>query len=282
MKLVRFGDKGQERPGLLQQDGIVDLRRIFSDIPDIGEDFFRQGWLERLSGVDRPADIGDARLASPVSRPSKIICLGINYAEHSREASFERPAQPLLFCKTPNALNGPFDPIALPQSSGQVDWEVELAVIISHQGKRIPAAEAYRYVAGYSVMNDVSARAAQFSDGQWFRGKSFDTFAPLGPALVTGDEVGDPGRLQLSARVNGVLMQEGDTGQLIFDIPAILAFVSQDITLMPGDVISTGTPSGVGIFRDPPVTLQPGDVVACEVEKIGVIRNRCVQELSGD
>jgi len=159
---------------------------------------------------------------------------------------------------------------------------VELAVIISHQGKRIPAAEAYRYVAGYSVMNDVSARAAQFSDGQWFRGKSFDTFAPLGPALVTGDEVGDPGRLQLSARVNGVLMQEGDTGQLIFDIPAILAFVSQDITLMPGDVISTGTPSGVGIFRDPPVTLQPGDVVACEVEKIGVIRNRCVQELNGD
>lgn len=278
MRLVRFGEKGQERPGLWKDGAIVDLRREFADIPDIGEEFFTNGWLERVAGVKRPPDVSGARLGSPVCRPSKIICLGKNYAEHAREGGFDQPQQPLLFCKTPNALSGPFDPIVLPRSSGQVDWEVELAVVIGHRAKRISAEEAYRFVAGYCVMNDVSAREAQFGDGQWFRGKSFDTFAPLGPVLVTADELGQPIDLTLRTRVDGILMQEGSTRQMIFDIPAILAFVSRDMTLLPGDVISTGTPSGVGIFRDPPITLQPGNVVACEIDKIGVIRNRCVAD----
>jgi 2-keto-4-pentenoate hydratase/2-oxohepta-3-ene-1,7-dioic acid hydratase in catechol pathway len=275
MNLVRFGEKGNERPGLLKGDGVVDLRAIFTDIPDVDEIFFTDGWLERAAAVTEPGKITGVRLGCPLARPSKIICLGKNYAEHAREGGFDQPEDPLLFCKGPNTLNGPTDPILLPRSSGQVDWEVELAVVIGRKGKRIAAADAYHHVAGVTVMNDVSGREAQFSQSQWFRGKSFDTFAPMGPALVTLDEIGDPHDLNLTARVDGELMQEGNTGQMIYDIPAIIAYVSEDITLMPGDVISTGTPSGVGIFRDPPVTLAPGNVVTCEIEKIGILENEC-------
>ena len=199
----------------------------------------------------------DVRIGCPVHRPSKIICLGKNYAEHAREGGFDSPGKPLLFCKSPNTLNGPFDPVLLPQSSGQVDWEVELAVIIGREGKRIKRKDAYEFIAGYSVMNDVSGRQAQFSDSQWYRGKSFDTFAPLGPAIVTRDEIGDVQNLRLTCKVDGIIMQNGNTKDMIFDIPFIIENVSEDITLLPGDVISTGTPSGVGIFRDPPVTLNP-------------------------
>ena len=213
------------------------------------------------------------RLGCPLERPSKIICLGLNYLEHRQEGGFEKPQQPLLFNKTPNALSGPFDPIVLPRSCEQIDWEVELAVVIGRAGKRIAAEDAFDHIAGFSVLNDVSGRQAQFSDGQWFRGKSFDTFAPMGPALVTVDEIDDYKNLKLTARVNGELMQEGNSADMIFDIPAIIAFISQDITLWPGDIISTGTPSGVGIFRDPPVLLKTGDVVECEIEHVGIIRN---------
>jgi 2-keto-4-pentenoate hydratase/2-oxohepta-3-ene-1,7-dioic acid hydratase in catechol pathway len=178
-----------------------------------------------------------------------------------------------LFSKTPNALTGPFDPILLPQSCDQIDWEAELAVIIGKAGKRIAASKALDYVAGFSVMNDVSGRQAQFSDGQWFRGKSFDTFAPMGPALVSFDEIGNLDNLKVTARVNGELMQDGNSADMLFDIPTIIAFISQDITLVPGDIISTGTPAGVGIFRQPPVLLKAGDVVECAVEGIGTIRN---------
>ena len=172
-----------------------------------------------------------------------------------------------------NTLNGPFDPILLPASASQVDWEVELAVVIGREGKGILAADAYEYVAGFCVMNDVSGRDAQYGDGQFYRGKSFDTFAPLGPCLVTRDEVGDPENLQLTAHLDGALMQKGNTGQLIFKIPFIIEYISRDITLMPGDIISTGTPSGVGIYRDPPILLKPGSVIKCEIEKIGAIEN---------
>ena len=276
MRLVRFGERGKEKPGLLTGKGIVDLRRVFPDIPDIGEKFFREGWLLRVAGLDAPLEAPGVRLGCPLSRPSKIICLGKNYADHARELGDDQPKRPILFCKGPNSLNGPTDPILLPRSCGQIDWEVELAAVIGREGKRIAAADAWDYVAALTVMNDVSGREAQFSDGQWFRGKSFDTFAPMGPALVTLDEVGDPSNLALSAHVNGALMQSGSTGQMIFDIPAIVAYLSEEMTLMPGDVISTGTPAGVGIFRDPPVTLKAGDVVTCEVEKIGVLQNACV------
>lgn len=277
MKLIRVGPKGQERPGLWQADGIVDLRVLFPEIPDIDASFFRKGWLQRLAGLQAPGRKLEVRWGAPIARPSKIICLGKNYVEHAKEGGFEAPASPLIFCKTPNTLNGPFDPVLLPQSSGQIDWEVELAVVIGVEGKRIAKERALAHVAGVTVMNDVSGRQAQFADSQWFRGKSFDTFAPLGPALVTLDEIGDPHNLRLTAKLNGDLMQEGHTRDLIFDLPTLIANISEDITLQPGDVISTGTPAGVGIFRNPPVVIQEGDEVECWVEKIGAIRNRFVR-----
>jgi 2,4-diketo-3-deoxy-L-fuconate hydrolase len=278
MRLIRYGTPGQERPGLWSEDGIVDLRAIFPEIPDIGETFFAEGWLERAVSVKAVPRKMDVRLGPPVARPSKIICLGKNYPEHAKEGGFDIPKAPLLFCKTPNALNGPFDPVLLPSSSDQIDWEVELAVVIGKAGKRIPAARALEHVAGYTVMNDVSGRRAQFAHSQWFRGKSFDTFAPLGPMLVTPDEIGDAQNLRLTAKVNGRLMQEGNTREMLFKIETIIADVSEDITLSPGDIISTGTPSGVGIFRDPPVVLKAGDEVECWVEKIGALCNRIVDD----
>ncbi len=277
MKLIRFGAKGEERPGLLNKNNtIVDLKRLFPEIPDIGEEFFRNGWLDRVSSVDDPGRQMDVRIGCPLHRPSKIICLGKNYAEHAKEGGFDSPGKPLLFCKSPNTLNGPFDPVLLPQSSGQVDWEVELAVIIGREGKRIKRKDAYEFIAGYSVMNDLSGRQAQFSDSQWYRGKSFDTFAPLGPAIVTKDEIEDVQNLRLTCKVDGIIMQDGNTKDMIFDIPFIIENISEDITLLPGDIISTGTPSGVGIFRDPPVTLNPGNIVECTIEKIGAIMNKFV------
>lgn len=273
MRLIRFGPVGQEKPGLWQADRVVDLRAIFSEIPDIGERFFKDGWLQRIQQIEDPGQEMDVRLGCPLCRPSKIICLGLNYLDHNEESGFEKPQRPILFSKTPNALTGPFDPIMLPQSCDQIDWEVELAVVIGRTGKRIAAEDALDYIAGFSVLNDVSGRQAQFSDSQWFRGKSFDTFAPMGPALVTIDEIENFQNLKLTARVNGKIMQDGNSADMIFDIPTIIAFISQDITLWPGDIISTGTPSGVGIFRDPPVLLKAGDVVECRVENVGTIRN---------
>lgn len=278
MKLVRFGQKGNVKPGLWKDGKIVDLREIFPQIPDISEAFFREGWLEKVAGVKNPGRKFEARIASPIHRPSKIICLGKNYAEHAKEGGFENPEKPLIFCKTPNALSGPYDPIILPRSSGQVDWEVELAVIIGKEGKRINKTDAFDYIAGFTVMNDVSGREAQFSDSQWFRGKSFDSFAPAGPFIVTPDEIDDVNNLRLTAVVDGEIMQDGNTRDMIFDIPAIIENISEDITLIPGDIISTGTPAGVGIFRDPPVILKPGNVVECCIEQIGTIINKVVNE----
>ena len=274
MKLLRFGEKGKAKPGLWVDGKIVDLRKIFPEIPDISEAFFRDGWLEKVAQVEDKGQKIDERIACPIHRPSKIICLGLNYAEHSKEGSFENPEKPVIFCKTQNALSGPFDPIILPKSSGQVDWEVELAIIIAKEGKRINRTDAFDYIAGFTVMNDVSGREAQFSDTQWFRGKSFDSFAPTGPVIVTVDEIGDVNNLRLTAMVDGIVMQDGNTRDLIFDIPEIIENISEDITLSPGDIIATGTPAGVGIFRDPPVVLKPGNVVECHIEKIGSIINK--------
>ena len=276
MRIIRFGPAGQERPGLQYEEGIVDLRSIFSEIPDIDERFFNEGWMEKLTDLNIAPQWMDVRIGPPVASRGKIICLGKNYPEHAKEGGFDMPPAPLLFCKTPNTLNGPFDPVQLPKSSDQIDWEVELAVVIGKAGKRIPESKAFEHVAGYTVMNDVSGRRAQFAHSQWFRGKSFDTFAPLGPALITPDEIEDVHNLKLTAKVNGQLMQIGNTRDMLFKIDTIIADVSEDITLLPGDVISTGTPAGVGIFREPPVVLQAGDEVECWVEKIGAIRNRII------
>jgi len=276
MKLVRFGDKGKEKPGLWKDGNIVDLKKIFPDIPDIGEVFFRENWLEKISEIKDLGQTLKDRIGCPIHAPSKIICLGKNYAEHAKEGGFENPDKPLIFCKTPNALNGPFDPIILPKSSGKIDWEVELAIIIAKQGKRIRKTDAWEYIAGFTIMNDVSGREAQFSDSQWFRGKSFDGFAPTGPFIVTPDEIGDVNNLRLTAKVDGEIMQDGNTRDMIFDVSTIIEDISEDITLIPGDIISTGTPAGVGIFRDPPVVLKPGNVVECYIENIGTIVNKIV------
>jgi 2-keto-4-pentenoate hydratase/2-oxohepta-3-ene-1,7-dioic acid hydratase in catechol pathway len=276
MRLIRFGSPGAERPGLWKDGRIVDLRRHFPEMPDIGESFFRDGWLAKAAGVADEGRRMDVRLGPPVARPSKLICLGKNYLEHAQEGNFDAPEKPLLFAKAPSALSGPRDPIILPRSCGQVDWEVELALVVGREGKRISRDRAWDYIAGYAVMNDVSGREAQFGDGQWFRGKSFDTFAPLGPALVTPDEIEDIGNLQLTATVDSQVMQTGNTGDLVFDIPHLLAYISEDITLLPGDVISTGTPAGVGIFRTPPITLAAGNVVTCRIDTLGELVNPVV------
>jgi 2,4-diketo-3-deoxy-L-fuconate hydrolase len=279
MRLIRFGPKGLERPGIEIEDRIVDLRRYFPDIPDIGDAFFRNGWLDKLAGLDAAGEPMTERRGCPLDRPSKIICLGKNYAEHAKEGGFSQPEKPLLFCKGSNALNGPYDPILLPRSCGKIDWEVELAVVIGREAKRIRKADAREVMAGVTIMNDVSGREAQFADSQWFRGKSLDTFAPLGPAIVTMEEIGDIQNLRLRALVDGNLMQDGNSRDMIFDVAALIEFISEDMTLYPGDVISTGTPSGVGYFRDPPVELTAGTVVECRIEKIGAIVNRVVDRL---
>ncbi|MBW1988445.1 MAG: fumarylacetoacetate hydrolase family protein [Deltaproteobacteria bacterium] len=273
MYLVRYGEKGKERPGILKGSRVVDLASHLPGVPDIGPEFFAGGWLEKAREVDAKGEILSQRLGPPVTRPEKIICLGKNYADHAKEGNMDVPERPLLFCKTPNTLNGPEDDILLPKSSGRVDWEVELCVVMGRGGKGISREEALSRVAGFCVMNDVSGREAQFGDGQWFRGKSFDTFAPLGPVLATPDEV-DLASLTLKTRVNGRLMQHGTTADMLFDVPSIIEFISRDITLAPGDLVSTGTPAGVGIFRDPPVTLSPGDLVECFISGLGTLRNR--------
>ncbi len=276
MRIIRFGPVGEERPGLLKDGRIVDLRKLYPEIPDVGAAFFNGGWPEKLASVDSPGEEMDVRIGCPIHNPSKIICLGKNYRAHAEETGMDVPERPLLFSKSPNALTGPFDPILMPESSSEIDWEVELAVVIGRSGKRISREDAFDYIAGYTVLNDVSGRDLQFSEGQWFRGKSLDSFAPVGPALVTPDEFGIPEavhRLGLQTFVNGEVMQDGNTRDLIFNIPDIIADVSRDITLVPGDIIATGTPDGVGFFRDPRITLKVGDVVECRIEKIGSIIN---------
>lgn len=277
MKLIRFGQYGNEKPGLWKDNRIVDLKKIYPGIPDFDEEFFEEGWLEKVKQVTDVGEKMDVRIGCPVCRPSKIICLGKNYSEHAKEGGFENPERPLLFCKTPNTLNGPYDPIVLPKSSVQVDWEVELAVIIGKKGKRIKKKDAFSHIAGFTILNDVSGRDAQFADSQWFRGKSFDSFAPVGPCVVTPDEIDNVQNLRLTTTVNGNVMQDGNTKDMIFDIPTIIEYISEDITLLPGDILSTGTPSGVGIFRDPPVVLKPGDVVECKIEGIGSIKNEVIE-----
>ena len=206
--------------------------------------------------------------------PSKIVCLGLDYRGHAEEQKARLPERPLLFSKASTSLAGNGDPIWYPADEEHLDYEVELALVIGEPGVRIPSEEWESYVAGYTVMNDVSGRDAQRADRKWFRGKSFDSCCPLGPFLVTRDEIPDPHALGLTARLNGELRQEGHTSDLIFSLGEILAFVSRNITLLPGDIIATGTPCGVGIFRDPPACMKPGDEIVVSVESIGTLTNR--------
>lgn len=219
-------------------------------------------------------DKNNVKLKAPILNPRKIICLGLNYADHAKEAGLDPPKEPILFSKPPTAIIGPEEPIIYPKISNRIDYEVELAVIIGKKGKDIPIEETYSHIAGYTVFDDVSARDIQFQDGQWYRGKSFDTFAPIGPCLVLKEQIPDPHDLRLGLRVNGEIRQNSSTRHMIFKVPFIVSFVSEVMTLEPGDVIATGTPAGVGIYAKPePKLLKPGDVVEAWIEKIGTLRN---------
>lgn len=220
----------------------------------------------------------DVRLRPPIGRPGKIVCVGLNYRDHAREAKLPVPASPLIFAKFGTAVAGPGDAIVLPAASTRVDYEAELAVVVGRRARRVPREAALGVVFGYTNANDVSDRDLQKSDGQWVRSKSCDTFAPMGPWVVSSDEAGDPHALGIQLRLNGTVMQESNTREMVFGVPALVEFVSRTITLEPGDVILTGTPAGVGFARRPPVYLAPGDVVEVEIEGLGVLRNPVVRE----
>jgi 2-keto-4-pentenoate hydratase/2-oxohepta-3-ene-1,7-dioic acid hydratase in catechol pathway len=236
------------------------------------------------AGVDpNTLPVGDAvagELAAPL-QPGKIVAIGLNYLDHIRESKLAQPAQPLVFAKFPSSVTGPSDPIVLDTGlTAQVDWEVELGVVVGRRMRDVVAGAALDYVFGYTVCNDVSARDVQFSESQWTRGKSFDTFCPVGPVVVTPDEIPDPQALALGTRVNGDVMQDSSTREMVFGVAELLAFCSRSFTLEPGDLLLTGTPWGCGYFMDPPRALAVGDVVECEVERIGVLRNPVVSARS--
>lgn len=217
-----------------------------------------------------------ARLRAPIFRPRKIVCVGLNYADHAREQGIEPPAHPIFFLKSGNTICGPGEPILLPPNSAQVDYEAEFAVVLGKPGRQIPEEKAYEHIAGYMILNDVSARDMQFGDKQWFRGKSCDTFAPTGPWIVTREEVPDPHNLRISLTLNGQTMQDSNTSNLIFKVPYLVSYLSQSLTWEVGDLISTGTPPGVGVFRKPPVFVKPGDSLSITVERVGTLTNPVV------
>jgi 2-keto-4-pentenoate hydratase/2-oxohepta-3-ene-1,7-dioic acid hydratase in catechol pathway len=281
MKLIRFGQVGQERPGVLLAD---ETRIDASELtPDYDERFFERDGVARLArwaeqNVSRaPRVDARERWASPIARPSKIVCIGLNYRDHARETGAPEPAEPILFFKATSALVGPNDDLVLPRGSRKTDWEVELAVVIGRRASYVSEAEALEYVAGYALHNDYSEREFQLErGGQWVKGKSADTFAPLGPTLVTPDEVGDVQALPLWLKLNGELVQNGNTSNMIFGVARLVSYTSQFMSLLPGDVISTGTPAGVGMGARPQRFLGAGDVCELGITGLGQSRQRVV------
>lgn len=278
MRLIRFGSPGAEKPGLLLPDGTrVDASAVAYDYDEAffaGDGISRlRAWLEEGKAADAPQIDENVRLAPPVARPSKIICIGLNYHKHAQESKMAVPEEPVLFMKASSSLSGPFDPIILPRGSRKTDWEIELAVIIGRRAKYVSESEALEYVAGYSIMNDVSEREYQIErGGQWVKGKSCDTFSPLGPALVTPDEIADVHDLDMRLAVNGEEMQRSSTADMIFSVPVLVSYVSRFMTLLPGDILSTGTPEGVGLGMTPPKYLRVGYVVDLKIEQLGTMR----------
>ncbi len=273
------------RPGALDGDQVVDLAAAGCPVDETG-DLLRivrggDAMLERVreamhSPRRRVFDLDDVTVTAPLHNPSKIIAVGLNYIDHCEEAKLPVPKEPVLFSKWPNSITGPYDDLHWPESvTREVDYEVELGVVIGRRGRNISEKDALDYVCGYTVVNDVSARDLQFANAkQWDRGKSLDTFCPWGPYIVTRDEVGDPHNLDVRTVLNGREMQKSNTSKLVFNINQIIAYASQGTTLMPGDLIPTGTPFGVGFSRTPPVFLKHGDVCECEVERVGKIINK--------
>jgi len=278
MKLIRFGHAGQEKPGVLIDDKRYDVSGF---IPDFNETFFETGGLAMLKdlidehGTNLPLVNEDERLSSPVARPSKLLCIGLNYADHAKETGAPMPPEPVLFMKSTTAIVGPDDDVVIPKNSVKTDWEVELAVVIGKKASYVTEAEAADHIAGYLLHNDVSEREFQLErNGTWDKGKGCDTFAPLGPFLTTPDEIQNIDQLRLWLTVNGQTMQDGTTANLIFKIPFLISYVSQFMTLLPGDIISTGTPAGVGLGFKPPIYLKPGDVVELGIDGLGAQKQR--------
>ena len=276
MKLIRHGSLNKEKAGIVLDGRYYDTAAFGEDY---NEAFFETGGLGRLKAfVDKnrtslPALPAGTRLGSPVARPSKIVCIGLNYVDHARETGATPPPEPVIFLKSTTALCGPNDDIIIPKNSAKTDWEVELAVVIGKKASYVSEADALDYVAGYCLHNDVSEREFQIErSGTWDKGKGCDTFAPLGPWLATADEIGDVHQLRLWLTVNGKPMQDGTTANFIFNIPFLIAYTSQFMTLLPGDVISTGTPAGVGLGMIPNVYLQAGDVVELGIDGFGQAR----------
>lgn len=277
MKLIRFGQPGKEKPGIINKAG--DLIDVSGFGEDYTESFFQRDGVKRLitwlsKNIDAcPRVPGNTRLAAPIGRPSKIVCVGLNYAQHAKESGMQLPKEPVLFFKSTSAICGPNDSVIIPKNSSKTDWEVELGVVVGKRASYVSEENAMEYVAGYLIHNDVSEREFQLErEGQWVKGKSNDTFAPLGPCLVTSDEVNDPNNLNLWLKLNGETMQNSNTSDMVFKIPKLISYISQFMTLLPGDVISTGTPFGVGLGLDPQRYLKSGDIMELGIDGLGVAK----------
>lgn len=273
MKLIRWVNGNKPSTGIILNDEYVDTSSFGEDY---NETFFEKDGIDRLqkfveSNQDRlPKLSKDIQLASPIARPSKIVCIGLNYADHAKETNAQVPKEPIIFFKSTTAIVGPNDDVIIPKNSKKTDWEVELAVVIGKKASYVEENDALNYVAGYCLHNDLSEREFQLErNGQWVKGKSCDTFAPLGPFLATKDEIADVNNLKLWLKLNGQVMQNGNTSNFIFKIPFLVAYLSQFMTLLPGDLISTGTPAGVGLGMNPQVYLKPGDVVELGIDGLG-------------
>ncbi len=281
MKLIRFGKIGKEKPGVqLDDDNLIDVSAFGSDYD---ENFFGNNGIEKLriwlveNIKSCPKINKKTRLGPPLARPSKIICVGLNYAQHAAESGMDIPKEPVLFFKATSAITGPNDNIIIPKGSTKTDWEVELAIVIGKKASYIDEDNALDHVAGYLLHNDVSERAFQLErSGQWVKGKSCDTFAPIGPFIATRDEIKNPNNLNLWLTLNGNTMQNSSTSDFIFNVQQVISHISQFMTLLPGDIISTGTPFGVGLGLNPPRYLEPGDILELGIEGLGTSKQTCV------
>ncbi len=307
MKLTTFNHAGASRLGVLHEEQVIDLSsaiKAYKQTAQVGDEFISASptdmmaylkggdiahqavsqlvaWAREAISENKSSSfihpLSEIQFAPIIEQPSKIICIGLNYADHCREQNFEIPTSILLFSKFPTSITGPGGGISWPEEvSQQVDYEAELGVVIGRTAKDVAPEDAYNYIAGYTIVNDVSARDVQFSDKQWVRGKSFNSFCPIGPYLVTTDEINDPHQLDIRCWVNGELVQDSNTDQMIFKIPEAIAFITKTCTLLPGDILCTGTPNGVGVSREPQLFLKPGDTVEIEIEKLGQLSNPVV------
>jgi 2,4-diketo-3-deoxy-L-fuconate hydrolase len=278
MKLIRYGQAGKEKPGVMINNVRFDVSGF---VQDYNEQFFENNGLANLAEFVRNTTLkvveDDVRLGSPIARPSKIVCVGLNYADHAKETNAQVPSEPIIFMKSTTSLVGPNDAIMMPKDSVKTDWEVELAVVVGKKASYVEEKDAADYIAGYVLHNDVSEREFQLErNGTWDKGKGCDTFAPLGPFLATADEMGDVNNLKLWLTVNGKKMQDGTTANFIFKVCYLIAYVSKFMTLLPGDIISTGTPAGVGLGFNPPIYLKEGDVVELGIDRLGSSRQRVI------